>query len=339
MSRPSVLVCDDSPTMRLALRRTLTQGGVAVTGEAATGQEAVAMARSLKPDLISMDVMLPDLDGFQATRAILADGPARIVMVSAAGEALQTDLSFRALQCGALDLVEKPEAGEPDGLASWGRALAERLVLLAALPLGLRAPAGASTLPRRPFQSPHRVAAFGIAVSTGGPPALAQLLKGLDPGLSYPVLVAQHIAPGFAPGLARWLAGQTRLPVRLAAGGEIPAPGVVWLAADRTDLVLTGDGRLGASPNAQGLCPNGDRLLASLASLLGRNCAGAVLTGMGADGAQGLLAMKRAGALTFAQDSASCVVDGMPAAAVAAGGTELRLSLEELGFVMAELGR
>jgi two-component system chemotaxis response regulator CheB len=325
--------------MRLALRRTLWQGGVAVLGEAATGREAVAMAKRLRPDLISMDVMLPDLDGFEATRAILAEGPARIVMVSAAGEALQTDLSFRALQCGALDLVEKPENRDADSLAVWGKALAERLILLASQPLGRPAPAAPVALQRRPFQAPHRVAAFGIAVSTGGPPALAQLLKGLPPSLNYPVLVAQHIAPGFAAGLARWLAGQTQLPVQLAEGGEVPTPGVVWLAKDRTDLVLTGDGRLAAAPNPHGLCPNGDRLLASLASLLGRNCAGAVLTGMGADGAQGLLAMKRVGALTFAQDSASCVVDGMPSAAVAAGGAELRLNLEELGFVMAELGR
>jgi two-component system chemotaxis response regulator CheB len=339
MSQPTVLVCDDSATMRLAIRRALLQGGVAVLAEAATGREAVELAKRLKPDLISMDVMLPDLDGFLATQAILAEGPARIVMVSAAGEALQADLSFRALQSGALDLVEKPEARDPEGLAQWGRALAERLTLLAVQPLGRRGPAIPAAVQRRPFRAPHRVAAFGIAVSTGGPPALAQLLKSLAPSLNYPVLVAQHIAPGFAPGLARWLAGQTQLPVRLAEGGELPTPGVVWLAKDRTDLVLTGDGRLCAAPNGQGLCPNGDRLLSSLASLLGRNCAGAVLTGMGADGAEGLLAMKRAGALTFAQDSASCVVDGMPAAAVAAGGTELRLSLEELGFVMAELGR
>jgi len=339
MSKPTVLVCDDSTTMRLALRRTLALGGLEVAGEAATGREAVDLAQRLKPDLISMDVMLPDLDGFQATRAILAGGPARIVMVSAAGEALQTDLSFRALQCGAMDLVEKPDTADPGVLAQWGRALAERLASLASLPLGRPAPASPSPLPRRPFRARHKVAAFGIAVSTGGPPALAQLLKGLKPGLSYPVLVAQHIAPGFTPGLARWLAGQTQLDVRLAEGGEIPAPGVVWLAKDRTDLVLAGDGSLTTPANPAGLCPNGDRLLGSLASHLGANSAGAVLTGMGADGAQGLLAMKRAGALTFAQDHASCVVDGMPAAAVAAGGTEQRLNLEELGFVMAELGR
>jgi two-component system chemotaxis response regulator CheB len=337
MSAPTVLVCDDSVTMRVALRRTLLQGGVAVLGEAATGHEAVELAKRLKPDLITMDVMLPDLDGFQATQAILADGPARIVMVSAAGEALQADLSFRALQCGALDLVEKPEAWDPDSLGVWGKALAERLLLLGALPLGRRAPT--STPTHRPPLGRRRVAAFGIAVSTGGPPALAQLLRNLAPGLRYPVLVAQHIAPGFAPGLARWLATQTKLEVRLAEGGETPAPGVVWLAKDRTDLVVADNGRLAAVLNPNGLCPNGDRLLGSLAAQYGRDCAGAVLTGMGADGARGLLAMKKAGALTFAQDGPSCVVDGMPAEAAALGGTDQRLSLEELGFVMAELGR
>jgi two-component system chemotaxis response regulator CheB len=334
---PSVLICDDSATMRLALRRTLVLGGLAVVGEAATGGEAVALAERLKPDLITMDVMLPDLDGFQATRAILATGPTRIVIVSAAGEALQTDLSFRALQCGALDLVEKPEAGDPAALQAWGRDLAADLLALAALPVGARAPVMHS--PARPHLGGRKVQAFGIAVSTGGPPALASLLKGLAPTLSYPVLVAQHIAPGFTNGLASWLATQTALKVKVAEGGETAEPGTVWLARDRHDLLLQDGARLRVVANPGGVCPNGDRLLASVAERMGKDAAGAVLTGMGSDGAKGLLAMKQAGALTFAQDSNSCAVDGMPASAVALGGAEARLTLEELSFVMAELGR
>ena len=336
VAMPTVLICDDSATMRMALKRTLLLGGLAVLGEAATGEEAVALAKQLRPDLITMDVMLPDLDGFQATQAILSHGPARIVIVSAAGEALQADLSFRALQCGALDLVEKPEAGDA-GLQAWGGALAAKLLALAALPIGERPQA--SFRSPRPHLGERKINAFAIAVSTGGPPALARLLKGLPPTQGYPVRVAQHIAPGFTGGLANWLGTQTALKVRMAEGGETASPGTVWLARDRTDMTLHDGGRLRIVPNAGGVCPNGDRLLESVATRLGKASAGAVLTGMGADGAKGLLAMKQAGALTFAQDAGSCVVDGMPAAAVAQGGADTRLTLEELGFVMAELGR
>ena len=334
---PTVLICDDSPTMRLALRRSLVLGGLGVLGEAASGQEAVALAKKLEPDLITMDVMLPDLDGFQATRAILAQGPARIVIVSAAGEALQADLSFRALQSGALDLVDKPNVGDPADLAAWGHQLAITLKSLAELPLGRRPPA--PSYAQRPQLGWRKVGVFAIVVSTGGPPALARLLRDLPPTLSYPVLVAQHIAAGFTQGLARWLATQTALPVRVAEGGEVAAPGSVWLPQDRTDLLLHEGGRLRLLPNPGGVCPNGDRLLASVAQRRGKEAAGAVLTGMGSDGAQGLLALRQAGGLTFAQDSASCVVDGMPAAAAALGGVDGRLTVEELGFVMAELGR
>jgi two-component system chemotaxis response regulator CheB len=333
---PTVLICDDSVTMRIALRRTMLMGGLAVVGEAATGEEAVALAKQLKPDLITMDVMLPDLDGFQATQAILANGPTRIVIVSAAGEALQADLSFRALQSGAMDLVEKPESGDAAQLQAWGKALAANLIALAALPIGQRPELAARP---RPHVGARRIAIFAIAVSTGGPPALAKLMKGLSPSLSYPIVVVQHIAAGFTNGLANWLATQTPLKVKVAEGGELAAPGTIWLAKDRSDIVLHEGGRLRILPNLGGVCPNGDRLLSSVAERYGKEGAGAVLTGMGADGAQGLLAMKKAGALTFAQESSSCVVDGMPASAVALGAAEQRLTLEELNFVMAELGR
>lgn len=333
---PAVLICDDSATMRLALRRTLEGAGFRVVAEAANGEDAVALARRMKPDLITMDVMLPGVDGFQATRAILKEGPARIVIVSAAGEALQADLGFRALQSGALDLLDKPDHVGPGGMADWGRELCESLAALAQLPLGQgRAPAARRARPTLPLR---RVAALGIASSTGGPPALAALLKDADPGLPYPILVAQHIAPGFSEGLARWLGTQTRLKVRMALGGENADPGTVWIPADRHDL-LWRSGRLLVSPNDGGVCPSGDRLLGSLAKELGRRAAGLVLTGMGSDGADGLVQLRAAGGLTFAQDSASCVVDGMPAVAVARGGTDQRLTLEELGFCISELGR
>lgn len=333
---PSVLICDDSVTMRLALRRSIIGGGLSVAAEASTGEDALSLASRLKPDLITMDVMLPGMNGFEATQALLKTGPARIVIVSAAGEALQADLSFRALQSGALDLVDKPEGGSPEQLAAWGQDLCMRLTALADLPLGLRP----ASMPRlsRPKVVRRELAALGIASSTGGPPALAQLLKDVPGDLPFPILVAQHIAPGFTEGLARWLGTQTALKVKVAIGGELASPGTVWLPRDHNDLLWSA-GRLRVSPNPGGVCPSGDRLLESLGAQLGPRAAGAVLTGMGSDGAAGLAELRRAGGLTYAQDSASCVVDGMPAAAVAKGGTDQRLTLEEMGFCINELGR
>lgn len=334
-----LLIADDSVTMRMALRRLLAPLGFDICGEAASGKQAVELAAGLKPDLVTMDVMMPDLDGFQATQAILAQGPARIVIVSAAGEALQTNLSFRALQSGALDLVDKPEAGDALALQAWGLRLAARLMELAALPLGTRiATPSESIAPKRRWTG-RKLRAFGIASSTGGPPALAELLKPLPRDLPFPILIAQHIAPGFMPGLARWLQTQTAMEVRLAEGGELPGNGQVWMPRDGADLMLSSNGRLRVLINAGGVCPNGDLLLSSLAKELGAEAGAAVLTGMGRDGAAGLLSMKKAGALTLAQDAATCVVDGMPAAAVELGATEQRLNPQEIGFCVMELGR
>lgn len=335
MRAVSVLIADDSATMRLALRRLLAGAGFEICAEAASGQQAVDLAKQLKPDLVTMDVMMPGLDGFQATQAILASGPARIVIVSAAGEALQADLSFRALQCGALDLVDKPEAA---ALEAWGGRLAKRLLELAVLPAGARWMPSAGALPKKRFAK-RTLRAFGVASSTGGPPALAELLKPLPADLPFPILIAQHIAPGFMPGLARWLKTQTALDVRLAEGGESPLGGQVWMPRDGSDLTLGPGGRLRVMANPGGVCPNGDRLLSSMALELGAESGAAVLTGMGRDGAEGLLALKKAGGLTLAQDALSCVVDGMPAAAVALGAAEQRLNPQEIGFCVMELGR
>jgi two-component system chemotaxis response regulator CheB len=203
---PGVLICDDSVTMRLALRRALEAGGLQVAAEAASGEDAVLLAKQLRPDLITMDVMLPGMDGFKATQAILAEGPARIIIVSAAGEALQADLSFRALQAGALDLVDKPEAG---AMAAWCGELLMRLRVLQDLPLGAK-PAG---LPRatRPTITRRDLQAFGIVASTGGPPALAQVLKELDPRLPFPFRqdrVHRQQDLGGRLGHRRWGSGQ-----------------------------------------------------------------------------------------------------------------------------------
>lgn len=319
-----VLVVDDSTTSRKALVQMLADDpALRIVGEAADGVAAVRMAAALRPDVITMDVDMPGLDGLAATAAIMAQSPARVLMVCAVGEARQMDLSFRAIAAGALELISKPAAGED--LRRWGRRVAESVRLMAEVPVVRRRKVTAAA----PLEG-NEVEVFGLVASTGGPPALVSVLSALPRSLGIPLLVAQHMAEGFTPGLVRWFSQSLALPVEVAYDGAPLRPGRVYLPPDGHDLELDAD-RLLRIRRASGVhCPSGNRLLHSLARVCGARAGGVVLTGMGDDGAQGLLAIRNAGGLTFAQDEATSVVFGMPHAAVASGAAATVLPLEEI---------
>ncbi|MBS2021424.1 MAG: response regulator [Deltaproteobacteria bacterium] len=332
-----VLIADDSQTARAALAAMLTEHGVQVVGEAADGHEAVALCKALRPDVVTMDVRMPGLDGLQATEAIMADAPARVLLVCGVTEAEQLDLSFRAVAAGALELVPKPLASEA-GLRAWGAKVAEAVRLMVEVPV-VRRVRGLTPLqgsPRVPEARPARgsLKAIGIAASTGGPPVLARILSALPANLPVPVLLAQHIAPGFTEGLRRWLSAASPLPVKLARHGQ-PAEAGVWLPPDHCDLEWEA-GRL-RTPFSDGpYAPSGDRLLTSLA-VLGGQALGFVLTGMGDDGARGLLALRKSGGRTFAQDSSTSAVFGMPHAAHTLGAAQDLVALDRIAPLILEL--
>jgi two-component system chemotaxis response regulator CheB len=177
----------------------------------------------------------------------------------------------------------------------------------------------------------------GIAASTGGPPALAHVLGSLPRDLPVPLLFAQHIASGFTAGLVRWFGSVSTLRVGIAEDGDLPQPGRVYLPPDGCDLEVDREGHLRIPPSMGLHCPSGNKLLASLARTFGSRAAGFVLTGMGDDGAHGLLELKRAGGATYAQDEQSSVVFGMPQAAEACGATRGLLALESIGPAIVEL--
>ncbi len=325
MNRIRVLIAEDSEAMRSMLEKLLgLDPRIEIIGSACDGIQAVELAKSLRPDLITMDVMMPRLDGVEATARIMAECPARILMVSAYADDGQVDLSFRAIAAGALEVVGKPTSATAAELRSWARYVCDTIVLMAEVPVITR-----SRRPRTTV-SETRVEIIGIAASTGGPLALAKLFTALPAEFPVPILVAQHIADGFTDGMVRWLSKTTKLTIVVASDGITPKPGHVYFPPDGHDLEVTAERSLRTPPASERNVPSGNLLFNALARHYRSRALGIVLTGMGEDGAVGLRALKDAGGLTFAQSQDSCVVFGMPQAAVARGATSDLRSLEGL---------
>jgi two-component system chemotaxis response regulator CheB len=320
-----VLVVDDSRAARALVAAALDgQPGLEVVGWAEDGERAVAMASSLRPTVITMDMLMPRLDGVGAIARIMAETPSRILVVSSTADDQQVDLTFRAIRAGALEVIPKPRA---DDLARWGRRLREAIRLMAEVPVVRRrlvpAPAG-------DLAPATRVDVFGLVASTGGPPALASILGRMPAGLRVPLLVVQHLATGFTPGLARYLASCTHLRVVVAEPGTTCRGGHVYLPPDGHELEVSPGGALIVSPATHPAGPSGDALLTSIAKAYGARGGGVVLSGMGEDGAAGLLELSRAGGVTAAQDSDTSAVHGMPQAAVMCGATHTLLPPEKI---------
>lgn len=340
-----VLVVDDSATFRGALPAVLERAGVRVVGTAADGEEAVKSVALLRPDVVLMDVRMPRLDGLLATQRIMARTPVPILLMTARDNlASDVDLGLRALECGALELIPKPDL---DALREGGlQRLVSQLRLLAGVPVishprGRRelppeqmGDSGAHPLPNRPTTFHKRAKrVVGVVASTGGPRALLDLLQRLPGDLPAALVVVQHIDASFQDGLVRWLDDEAPLRVVLAGEEEDLHTGTVYVAPQGRFCEVTARRRIElgeGKPGAGSHCPSGDRLLTSLAAAYGAHAIGVVLTGMGSDGAEGLLRLRRAGAHTVAQDEASSVIWGMPRAAVQSGGAELVLPLGEI---------
>lgn len=356
-----VLVVDDSASARsLILELLRPERDIDVVGEAGDGIQAVREAKRLLPDVITMDVAMPRMDGIEAIRQIMASEPCRIVVVSAVvGQPHSADLSLRAIESGALELVPKPTSVAGD-LERFARRLLTSIRLMAEVPIVRRRPtvaaapaasrvgdaarrptvSRASTPPPSSAGTPTgRVDVVAMVASTGGPPALAAILGALPASYPVPVLVAQHMAPGFVGGLHRWLASVTALDVRLASSGDWARAGRVYLPPDGCHLELGEGGVLRVEPADTGHSPSGDRLLSSVARVYRARSAGIVLTGMGTDGAEGLLAIAREGGVTWAQDEESSIVFGMPRAALDNGGATTALPLSRIADALLGLVR
>ena len=322
----TVLVVDDSGVSRdLLARLLLAEPGIEICGYARDGREAVTMAAELQPDVVTMDIHMPGLDGFETTRQIMETLPRPIVIVSASFDKSDVAKMFRALEAGAVAAVEKPPGPGHPAHAALARRFIDTVKAMSEVRVIRRWPRARSEARKPapplppPTGGPLRLVVIGA--STGGPPALQRVLAGLPRPCPVPVLIVQHISAGFIVGLAEWLTATTGMPVRIAQHRELAAPGTALLAPDGCQMGIGADGRIvcGLEPAEQGLRPAVSFLFRAVAQNFGPRAAGVLLTGMGRDGAAELKLMRDAGAVTFAQDQESSIVHGMPGEAIRLG--------------------
>jgi two-component system, chemotaxis family, protein-glutamate methylesterase/glutaminase len=321
-----LLVVEDSPTVLRALVAAFeADPQLRVVGTAASGEAALDAAGSLKPDLITMDINLPGMDGFQATRAIMSSCPTPIVIVTGKLDPKDSATLFRVMEAGALMVLAKPDPLGTPGYAESVARLVHHIKLMSEIKVVRRTypRAGLTGLPSLPVPAfspapgaPVRVVAIGA--STGGPPLLQQILASLPADFGACVLVVQHMAEGFTENFVAWLNQSSRLPVLLAEQGMPVTPGQVLVAPDGFHLELGPGDRvvLSCALPENGLRPSVSALFRSVAQRCASQSVGVLLTGMGSDGARELKLLRERGGITVAQDRESSVVFGMPGEAI-----------------------
>jgi two-component system chemotaxis response regulator CheB len=393
MSHPiRVVVVDDSALMRRMITNLIERDpAIRVVGAARDGREAIAVVEKLRPDIVTMDVRMPIMDGLATTEHLMAYCPTPILVLTASLASHEVDITFRMLDAGALEVIEKPHGDTPLAIERAGFDLIRRIKTLSRVKvvthLRGRRKAGdnAETQPRRansagikrldapavtretplmpeaarayarpatsggpqPIAQPPTAVApaatrldfalIVIGASTGGPRVVHQILAELPRGLPAGVLVVQHIAAGFSLGMAEWLSSASALPVRLAVEGYTIRPGEVLVAPDQRDLLITPQGTVHLNENPLLIQrPAIDVTMQAAAEVFGAKAIGVLLTGMGRDGAYGMLTIRRSGGHTIAQDEASSAIFGMPRAAIQLGAAIEVLPPSQIAARLAE---
>lgn len=336
-----VVVADDSLVAREMLAQILAgEPDIEVIGQAKDGYEAVELVERLRPDLVTMDIHMPRLDGLQATERIMAFTPTPILVVSSSVYGEGMGRAFDALNLGALEVIKKPEPRDWADLDRIGRDVIRKVRILANVRVITHIRGRRASHPHagRIADSGGKRSIVAIGSSTGGPSALLDVLGRLPRELPVPIVVAQHIADGFVPGLVSWLDSGCRIKVAAAEDGQTIEPGTAYFASTGTNMVVDGGVvRFQEPGSGQLYIPSADTLFDSVARSHGRRSIGVILTGMGADGAEGLKMMRNSGAATIAQNEETCMVFGMPKAAIDIGAAEQVLPVTGIAEAIEQL--
>jgi two-component system chemotaxis response regulator CheB len=339
-----VLVVEDSPIVREFLVHILgADPGIRVVGTAQDGEDAIEAVQRLRPDVVTMDIHMPKLDGLEATRRIMETDPRPIVIVSGSTDPREVATTFDAMEAGAVAVLRRPAGiGHPDHEAT-ARELVQTVKLMSEVKVVRRWPRRIAPGPRQArmglVREPAQVRIVALGASTGGPPVLHTILRGLPKDFPLPLVIVQHMAAGFIQGFVDWLGHSSGLPVRLAAHGEPMLPGHAYVAPDGRQMKLARGGRIALTLDEpeNGLRPAVSCLFRSVAEVYGGDSLAGLLSGMGRDGAEELKLLKERGAVTFVQDKDSSVVHGMPGEAIKLDAALLVLPPEKIAPLLVSL--
>ena len=342
-----VLLVDDSLVALTVLRKMLeSSDDIDVVGTAVNGREALKLLPVLRPDVICTDLHMPIMDGLSFTREVMAKQPTPILVISISVPKGSHNV-FKLLEAGAVDVFLKPRAGLHSGYASLAPELVRKVRILAGVHVFRRKTKDstpeqpAPTAGSKPVTPEILPRILIVGASTGGPHALHAVFGNLPTEYPLPIVCIQHISDGFLKGLADWLQSECRLNVRIAQMGETPLPGSIYFPAEGSHLTFDINGKFllaSSLPPYEGHRPSATVTMASAARHFGNLTAGLLLTGMGRDGADGMLAIYKAGGLTVAQNEESCVVYGMPKQAVELGAVQHLLPLNEIAELLLRIG-
>lgn len=344
-----VLIVDDSLTERVYLEHIIgSEPDLEIAGSAVDGREAIALAAKVKPDVILMDIELPHMDGYAATRQIMQTNPVPIIIISARVEAAKMTKSFEALSAGAVCALPKPTGPGAPGSADMAKKIVQTVKLMDKIKMKDRARGRsvdnrirtAQSLAFSPKTAGNRPSLILMGASTGGPPVINTILSNLNPSFSIPILIVQHISNGFLNSMVHWIEKNCHLKVKVADDHELIAPGMVYFAPEDRHMAISRANRilLSDDPPEHGVKPAVSRLFRSVISSRRRiDCVGVLLTGMGKDGAEELRQMKAMGNLTLAQNKETCVVFGMPGEAVRLHGASHIFAPHEIGRFLNQL--
>jgi two-component system chemotaxis response regulator CheB len=358
LSPIKVLLVEDSPVATIVLKRILDASPeIQVVGTACNGLEALELIPKLQPEVICTDLNMAQMNGLEFTQEVMKKYPRPILIISASVQAKDTQNVFELIKAGALDVFPKPIGGLASDYDRFANELIAKVKVLSGVKVFTRHQrlGGIETgdhrqikkinpLPTQHYQLSSKnlksqtIKLLAVGASTGGPQALHSIISQFPVNLPVPIICIQHISEGFLQGLVDWLGFESKLPVKIAGLGELPQAGVVYFPPEKRHLELDTQGRFiysEAAPVA-GHCPSVTVTFKSVANFYGRAAAGVLLTGMGRDGADGMLAIAQRGGLTIAQDEASCVVFGMPKEAIALGAAEHVLPVSAIAPLLLE---